>query len=119
MVPRVILFPRHQPYLDGDIEKLVSVVWSSRISSGYGDLRIVKELHRHFILLIRLHKGCGIFDPFADFSSTTNNVRPTQGGAAAEARRRHGLEVEGEWPLKNLVVIFVFLVLFCTVRCFF
>jgi hypothetical protein len=63
--------------------------------------------------------GCGLLDPFDDFPSATNNVKPTQGGAAAAARRRHGLEVEDEGLLKDLVVIFVFLELFCTVRCFF
>jgi hypothetical protein len=34
---------------------------------------------------------------------------PTQGGAAAAARRRHGLEVEVEGLLKDHVLIFVFL----------
>jgi hypothetical protein len=34
-------------------------------------------------------------------------------------RRRHGLEVEDEGLLKDLVVIFVFLKLFCTVCYFF
>jgi hypothetical protein len=35
-----------QPHLDGNVERLVGVVWSLRILSGCGDLRIVKELHR-------------------------------------------------------------------------
>jgi nitrate reductase assembly molybdenum cofactor insertion protein NarJ len=43
----------------------------------------------------------------------------TQGGAAATARRRHGLEVEDEELPKHLVVIFVFLGVLCIVRCFF
>jgi hypothetical protein len=94
-------------------------VWSSRISSGCGDLRIVKELHRQFFLLLRLRGGCGLFDPFGDYPSTTNNVRLTQGGATAAARRRHGLEVEDEGLLKDLVVIFVFLEVLCTIRCFY
>jgi hypothetical protein len=47
------------------------------------------------------------------------NVRPTQGGAAAAARRRHGLEVEDEGLLKDLVVISIFLGMLCTVRYFF
>ena len=106
--PREIMSPRFQPHLDGNVEKLVGVVWSSRISSGCGDLRIVKELHRQFILLLRLWDGCGLFDPFGDFPSATNNVRPTQGGAAAAACRRHGLKVEDEGFLKDLVVIFPF-----------
>jgi hypothetical protein len=97
----------------------VGVVLSSRISSGCGNLRIVKEFHRQFFLLLRLRGGCGLVDPFGDFPFATNNVRPTQGGAAAMARRRHGLKVEDEGILKDLIVIFVFLKVFCTVRCFF
>jgi hypothetical protein len=116
---RAIRSPRLQPHLDGNVERLVGVVWSSRISFGCGDLRIVKELHRQFFLLLRLRNGCGLHDPFGDFLSATNNVRPTQGGAAAAARRRHGLEVEDEGLLKDLVVIFVFLGVLCTVHCFF
>jgi hypothetical protein len=76
--------------------------------SGCGDLRIAKELHRQFFLL-RLRGGCGLVDPFGNFRSATNNVRPTQRGAAAAMRRRHGLEVEDEGLLKDLVVIFIFL----------
>jgi hypothetical protein len=95
------------------------VVWSSRISSGCGDLQIVKELHRQFFLLIHLRDGCGLLDPFDDFPSAINNVRPTRGGAAVAARRRHGLEVEDEGLLKYFIVIFVFLGVLGTVRCFF
>jgi hypothetical protein len=84
--PRAIRSPRLQPHLDGNVEGLVGVVWSSRILSGCGDLRIVKELHQQFFLL-RLRDGCGILDPFRDFSSATNNVRPTQGGAACKKFR--------------------------------
>jgi hypothetical protein len=116
---RAIRSPRLQPHLGGNVERLVGVVWSSRISSGCGDLWIVKELHRQFFLLLRLRDGCGLLDPFGDFLSATNNVRPTQGRAAAAARRRHGLEVEDEGLLKDLVVIFIFLEVLCTVRCFF
>jgi hypothetical protein len=117
--PRAIRSSRLQPHLDGNVERLVEVVWSSRISSGCGDLRIIKELHRQFFLFLRLWDGCGLLDPFGDFTSATNNVRPTRGGAAAAARRRHGPEVEDEGLLKDLIVIFVFLGLLCTVRCFF
>jgi hypothetical protein len=99
--------------------RLVGVVWSSRISSSCGGLRIVKELHRQFFHLLRLRDGCGLVDLFGDFPSTTNNVRPTQGGAAAAARHRHSLEVEDEGLLKDLIVIFIFLEVLCTVRCFF
>jgi hypothetical protein len=37
---------RLQPHLGGNIERLVGVVWSSRISSGCWDFRTVKEFHR-------------------------------------------------------------------------
>jgi hypothetical protein len=86
----------------------VGVEWSSKISSGCGDLRIVKELHRQFFFLLRLRDGCGLLDPFGDFPSATNNVRPTQGGAAAATRHRHGLKVEDEGLLNDFIVIFVF-----------
>jgi hypothetical protein len=108
-LPRAIRSPRLQPHLSGNVERLVGVVWSLRISSSCGDLRIVKEFYRQFFLLLRLRDGCGLLDPFGDFLSAINNVRPTQGGAAAVAHRRHGLDVEDEWLLKDLVVIFVFL----------
>ena len=111
--------PRFQSHLGGDVEKLVGVVCFSRAFSGGDDLRIVVELHRRFILPLRNRDGCGLLDPFGDFLSATNNVRPAQGGAAAAARRRHGLEVEDEGHLKNFVVIFVFVEMFWTVRCFF
>jgi hypothetical protein len=114
--PRTIRSPQLQPHLSGNIERLVGVVWYSRISSGCGDLWIIKELHRQFFLLLRLWDGCGLFDPFDDFPSATNNVRPTQGGAA---HRRHGLDVEDEGLLKDLVVIFIFLGVLCTVCCLF
>jgi hypothetical protein len=45
---------RLQPHFGGNIEMLVEVVWSSRILSGCGDLRIIKGLHRQFFLLLRL-----------------------------------------------------------------
>jgi hypothetical protein len=97
----------------------VGVVWSSRTSFGCGDLRIAKELHRRFILLLRLRDGCGLLGPFGDFPFATNNVMPALEGAAAAARRRHGLEVEDEGHLKDFDVIFIFVEVFCTVRCFF
>jgi hypothetical protein len=117
--PRTIKSPRLQPHLGGNVERLVGVLWSSRFLSGCGDFGIIKELHRQFFLLLRLRDGCGILDPFGDFPSLVNNVRPTQGGAAAAARRRHGLEVEDKELFKDLVVIFVFLGVLYTVRCFF
>jgi hypothetical protein len=117
--PRAIRSSRLQPHLGGNVERLVGVMWFSRISSGCGDLRIVKELHQQFFPHLRLWDGCGLFYPFGDFPSATNNVRPTQGGAAAAARHRHGLEVEDEGLLKDLVVIFIFLRVLCTIHYFF
>lgn len=78
--------PLLQPHLDRDVEKLVGVVSSSRTSSGYEDLQIVEELHRQFIILIRLWDGCGLLDPFSDFPSASSNVTPAQRGVAAAAR---------------------------------
>jgi hypothetical protein len=88
----------------------MGMVWSSRFLSGCGDLWILKELYRQFFLLFCLRGGCGLFDPFGDFPSITNNVRPTPRGAAAATRHRHGLEVKDEGLLKDFAVIFVFLV---------
>jgi hypothetical protein len=41
------------------------------------------------------------------------------GEAAAAAHRRRGLEVEDEGLLKDLVVIFIFRGVLCTIFCFF
>jgi hypothetical protein len=87
VAPCAIRSPRLQPHFGGNVERFVGVVWSLRISSECGDFRIVKELHWQFFLLLRLRDGCGLFDPFGDFPSATNNVRPTHGGAAVAARR--------------------------------
>jgi hypothetical protein len=46
--PPTIRSSRLQPHLGSNIERLVGVEWSSRISSGCGDFWIVKELHRQF-----------------------------------------------------------------------
>jgi hypothetical protein len=67
---------RLHPHLGGNVEKLVGVVWFSRTSSGCGDLRIAKELHRRLFLILHLRDGCGLLDPFGNFPSATNNVRP-------------------------------------------
>ena len=77
------------------------------------------ELHRQFILLLRLRNECDLLESLGGFQSAINNVRPALGGAGAAARRRHGLEVEDEEHLKDLVVIFDYFKVFCTVRCFF
>jgi hypothetical protein len=44
---------------------------------------------------------------------------PALRGAAATARRRHGLKVEDKGHLKNFDVIFVFVEMFCNVCYFF
>jgi hypothetical protein len=67
---------RRSPHLGGNVERLMKVVWCLRILFGCGDLPIVKELHQLFFLL-RLQDGCGLLDPFGDYLSTTNNIRPT------------------------------------------
>jgi hypothetical protein len=102
--PRTVRSPRLQPCL--------------RISSGCGNLWIVKELHRQFFFLLRLPSGCGLLDLFGDFPSATNNARLTQVGAAVVVCRRHGLKVKNEGLPKDLVVIFIFLRVLCTVCCF-
>jgi hypothetical protein len=106
-----------QPHLNGNVEKLAGVVWLSRTYSSCRDLWIVKELHRLFILLLRLRDICGFLGPFGDFPSATNNVRPTLEKAAAAVHRRHRLEVEDEGHLEDLDVIIVFVEVLCTVRC--
>jgi hypothetical protein len=111
--------PRLQPHLNSDVEKLVRVVGSSMTSSGCGDRRIIKELHRRFILLLRLQDGCDLLGPFGDFLSVTNNAMLALGGAVVLMCRRHGLEVEDEGHLKDFDVIFIFVEMFCTIRCFF
>jgi hypothetical protein len=76
--PHAIRSPRLQSHISGNVKRLVGVVWSSRILSGCGDLRIVKELHRYFFLLLRLRDGCGLLDPFDDFrsqSTTSDRLR--------------------------------------------
>jgi hypothetical protein len=92
----------------------VGVLSSSSFSYGCGDLRIVKDLQRQFILLLCIRNGCVLLDSFSDFPSATNNAKPTQRGAAAAAHHRHGLKVEDEGLLNDLVVIFVFLGVLCT-----
>jgi hypothetical protein len=110
--PRAIRSSQLQPYLGGNVERLVGVVLSSTISSDCGNLRIVKKLRRQFFILLHLQDGCDLLNLFGDFSSATNNVRSTQRETAATARRRHGLEVEDEGLLKDLIVIFIFLICF-------
>jgi hypothetical protein len=65
------------------------------------------------LLLLYLHDRFSLFDAFDDFPSATNNVKPTQGGAAAATRRRHILKVEVKGLLKNLIVIFIFFKVLC------
>jgi hypothetical protein len=117
--PHAIRSSQLQPHLGGNVERLVGVVCSSRILYSCGDLRIIKELHRLLFLLLRLRDGCGLLNPFGDFPSATNNVRPTQRRAAAAVHRRHDLEIEDKGLLKDLVVIFIFLEVLCIILCFF
>jgi hypothetical protein len=58
-------------------------------------------------------------DPFGDFLSAANNVKPTQGGATVVPHYRHGLEVEDEGNLKDFFVISIFIeVLWNVIRFF-
>jgi hypothetical protein len=82
-----------------------------------GDLQIFMELYLWPFLTLRLRDKCGLLDPFGDFTSATNNVKPTQGGAAAATRRRHGQEVV-DGGHENFVGIFVFVKVLCIFRCF-
>jgi hypothetical protein len=82
--------------------------------TGFISYTLVKELHRQFFLLLRLREGCDLLDPFGDLPSPTKNVWPIEGAA----RCRHGLEVEYEGLLKDLVAVFVFLKVHRTVHCF-
>jgi hypothetical protein len=93
----------------------VGVVSSSSFSYGCGDLRIVKDLQRQFILLLCIRNGCVLLDSFSDFPSATNNAKPTQRGAAAAAHHRHDLEVEDERHIKDFVEIFLFIEVLCNV----
>jgi hypothetical protein len=52
-----------------------------------------------FFLLLRLWDEFGLLDPFDDFPSTTNKVRPT---------RDSEMEVEDERLLKDFIVISIF-----------
>jgi hypothetical protein len=70
-------------------------------------------------LLLHPREGCGLLERFDDFPSATNNIRQVQGGATTAVGYRHDLEVEVEGLLKDHVAIFVFLVVLCTVYCFF
>jgi hypothetical protein len=75
------------------------------------------ELHRRLFLLLHLRDGYDLFDLFDNFPSTTNNVRLTQGGAAAAAYHRHSQEVEDEGYLKDFFLYFFIEVLY-TIRYF-
>ena len=90
-----IMSPQFRSHLGGDVEKLMGVVCFSRAFSSGGDLRIVVELHRRFILLLRHRDGCGLLDPFGDFPFTTNNVRP------AKEKRQRRRAVDTVWRLKT------------------
>jgi hypothetical protein len=58
-------------------------------------------------------------DPFGDFLSAANNIKPTRGGAAAVPHYRHGLEVEDEGNIKDFFVISIFIeVLWNVIRFF-
>lgn len=91
--PCAIRPPRLQPHLDGNIERFVGVVLSSRFTSSYGDLQIIKELHRQFILLLRLRSVAFLT------RSTTSRPQPTTSSRLREERQRRRV-VDTVWRLK-------------------
>jgi hypothetical protein len=70
------------------------------------------ELHLRLFLLLPLWDECALLDPFGDFPTATNNVRPTQGGVGAVARRRYSLEVEDKGHLEDFVILLRCFVMF-------
>jgi hypothetical protein len=82
---------------DGDVEKLLRVVWSSRTSYRYCDLQIVKELYRRFILLLCLRTDAAFWA-----RSVTSCPQPTTSGRLLEERQR--------WHFVDV---------FCNIHCFF
>jgi hypothetical protein len=65
-------------------------IWWQRTSSGLG------KLHRPVLLLIRLRDGCGLLDPFGDFPSAPNNVKPALG----VRQRRRAVDTVWRWKTK-------------------
>jgi hypothetical protein len=74
---RAIMFPRLQPHLDGDVEKLVGVVWSLRILSSCG----IFGSSRSFIGSLSYFFVSGMDVVFSTHSATScpQLFRPTQG----------------------------------------
>jgi hypothetical protein len=92
--PRAIRSSRLQPHLGGNMERLVGVVWSSRMSSGCGDLHIVKELHRQFFLFFVSQTDVVFLT-----RSATSRPQPTMSGRLREERQRWRA-VDTIWRLK-------------------
>jgi hypothetical protein len=94
VAPRAIRFPWLQPHLGGNVERLMGVVWSSRIPSCRGDLRIVKELHRQsFFFFVS-----GMDAVFLTRSVTSHPQPITSGRLSKERQRRRA--VDTVWRLK-------------------
>jgi hypothetical protein len=82
--PRAIRSLRLQPHLDGNVERLVGVVWSSRILSGCGDLWIAS---RSYIGSSSLFFVSGTNVVFLT-RSATSRPQPTISGRLREERQR-------------------------------
>jgi hypothetical protein len=99
----------------------VGVVWSSRTSSGCGDLF---GSSRSFISGSSFFFVFGADVAFRAHSATFRPQLTTLGQLWEEQRRRHDVDIyslgiEDEGHLKDFDVIFVFIDVFCIVCCFF
>jgi hypothetical protein len=92
--PCVIRSARLQPHLDGNVERLVGVVWSLMISYGCGDLWIVKELHDSSFLFF----VSGTDVVFLTRLVTSHSQPITSGQLRVERQRRRA--VDTVWRLK-------------------
>jgi hypothetical protein len=87
--------------------------------TAFKDLRIVKELHRQFFLLLRLRGGCGLLARSATF-----RPHPTMSGRLSEERQwRRAVDTVCRLKMKRISkdfdVLFVRVEVFCTIRYFF
>jgi hypothetical protein len=87
-VPHAIMFPWIQPHLDGDGEKLVGVVWSSRISSGCG----IFGSSRSFIGSSSYFFVSGTDVVFSTRSATSCPQSTTPGQLREERQRRRAVD---------------------------
>jgi hypothetical protein len=97
--PHAIWSPRFQPHLGGNVERLVGVVWSSRILSGCGDLRNVKELIGSSSFFFVSGTDMVFMTRSTTSRSTTSRPQPTTLGRLRKERQRR-CAVDTVWRLK-------------------